>query len=42
MDLSNVFEANVARTEERWHEVVFEAAQVEADSVVKEAHGDLV
>jgi len=42
MDLSDVFEANVARAEERWHEVVLAAAQIEADAVVEEAHSDAV
>lgn len=42
MDLANVFEADVARAEKRWHEVVFEASQIETDAVVQESHGDLV
>ena len=42
MDLPDVFETDVARAEEGWHQVVLEAAQVKADTVVKESHSDAV
>jgi hypothetical protein len=34
MDLSDVFEADIVRAKEGWHEIVLEAPEVEADAVV--------
>lgn len=37
-----MLEADIARVQQRRHEVVVNAAQVQADVVVEEAHGELV